>query len=188
MIRRNAIVRTLLLATGAILVTILIHSFVAQPYQVNGTSMQPTLLDGDRLLVEKLGKSFSRLLGNHFVPKRGQIIVFSHEKNGQNTELIKRVIGLPGESIAIRKGTIIIYNDDNPLGVALMLGDGIELAKANIALDRTAIGSQEVFVLGDNRLDGASLDSSNALGNINLKNINGVLSMRILPLSRTSFF
>ena len=188
-VRIQSPLQTVLLILTSLLVTIFIHAFVMQPYQVDGISMQPTLQDGEKLVVSKLGRSLASLLGTDFIPKRGEVIVFNTDKAGHRaTKLIKRVIGLPGEDIAIRDGDIIIYNKGYPDGKQLDEQFSQDLLPPTSNLKRTAIGQRELFVIGDNRLSGASSDSRNTLGNIHVDNVVGVLEFRILPFDRFKFF
>jgi len=101
----------------AILVAFFIISFVFRSYQVDGTSMLNTLQNGDKLIIWKVPRSWARLTGNPYIPKRGDIVVFT-ESNleqfdpQQNTkQLIKRVMALPGERIVAKDGhyTCLLY-------------------------------------------------------------------------------
>ena len=187
-VRARNPLQTVLLILTALLVTIFVHAFVMQPYQVDGISMRPTLQDGEKLVVTKLGRSLAGLFGADFIPKRGQIIVFNHENSGRATRLIKRVVGLPGESIAIQNGSIIVYNTNYPNGMQLDKSFEQNLLPPTNDLDETTVGHRELFVVGDNRLPGASSDSRNTLGNIHVSNVIGVLEFRILPLDRFKIF
>ena len=94
--------------TVSILVFIIL-SFGVQSYHVVGTSMTPTLQEKDRLLISKLGRTVSRIKKDDFMPSRGEIIVFKSPTES-GLQLVKRVIGLPGERVVLENGKFTIYN------------------------------------------------------------------------------
>ncbi|MFA4931140.1 MAG: signal peptidase I [Patescibacteria group bacterium] len=148
-------------AITVILVVYLIKTFLFQLFIVDGQSMEPTLHDGQMLLVDKLSYYYRQ-------PQRGEIIVFEKPKETQ-TNFIKRVVGLPGEKITIHNNQIIVYNESNP--------DGLKLNEDYIPPDSPTNGNQEftiaaneVFVLGDNRTNS---QDSRVIGPINEKLILG---------------
>ena len=151
-------------------ITFLIIHFVGQRTYVSGSSMENTLSDGDNLIVDKLTYRFSD-------PKRFDIIVFPY-KYEENTYFIKRIIGLPGETVQIVDG--IIYID----GEALQESYGREVMKnSGLAADPVTLGEDEYFVLGDNRND--STDSRDpSVGKIPRDRIIGRAWVRIWPLSK----
>jgi len=126
------VVETLLFT---LLIYLLIRTFLFENYRVVGTSMHPTLADGEFLVVNKLGYRLHQ-------PQRGDIIVF-RDPYSPDRKLIKRVIGLPGESVEIRDGQVLINDQilDEPY-----LDEAGSSARA-----AAAIGDDEYFVLGDNR-------------------------------------
>lgn len=137
---------------------------------VSGSSMENTLSDGDNLIVDKITYRFSD-------PKRYDIIVFPYQYE-ENTYFIKRIIGLPGETVQIVDG--IIYID----GEALQESYGREVMKnSGLAADPVTLGEDEYFVLGDNRND--STDSRDpSVGKIPRDRIIGRAWVRIWPLSK----
>ena len=147
----------------------IIH-FVGQRTYVSGSSMENTLSDGDNLIVDKLTYRFSD-------PKRYDIIVFPYQYE-DNTYFIKRIIGLPGETVQIVDGTIYINGE--------VLGEsyGREVMKnSGMAADPITLGDDEYFVLGDNRND--STDSRDpSVGKIKRNQIIGRAWVRIWPLSK----
>lgn len=176
------------------LIAILLTSYVFQSYQVDGVSMQNTLHNNDRLLVWKLPRTWARITGHHYVPKRGDIVIFTETGllslgDKQDTrQLVKRVIGLPGDRVVIKNQVITIYNGAHP--------DGFQPDKtlrygANGAIPSTkdnedvTLSADELFVCGDNR--GNSLDSR-AFGPIHTGQILGKLVLRILPASQITKF
>ncbi len=126
----------------AVIIAVLIHLFLAQATRVYGQSMEPTLHTDDRLLVEKITYRFRP-------PQRGDIVVIQLYKGSQ--PLIKRIVGLPGEEIAIRNGQV--YINGQPLQEDYLR------EPTTGYLPPTRIPPMHYFVLGDNR-DGSN-DSRN---------------------------
>lgn len=147
----------------------LINTFVMLRTEVSGPSMNPSLADGENLIVDKLTYRFSD-------PKRFDIIVFKYLYK-DNRYYIKRVIGLPGETVQIIDNVIYIN------GEALEENYGAEDIKdAKRAKEPILLGEDEYFVLGDNR--NFSSDSRDAdVGNVNRSQIVGRTFLRIWPLS-----
>lgn len=178
------LVAALVLAWGLI-------SFVFQSYQVDGPSMQTTLHNSDHLVVWKVPRTWARITGHSYIPKRGDIIVFNEPGladygQGSNKQLIKRVIGLPGDRVVVKNGSITIYNKANPKGFdpdkTLSYGKVIPTTSGNIDI---TLGSNQIFVCGDNRPD--SLDSR-VFGPVDVNNVVGKLVVRVLPLNDAKIF
>lgn len=151
-----------------LLLTFLIVKFVAVRTEVIGPSMEPTLYNEDNLIVQKLTYHFTD-------PERFDVIVFPF-KHGERTYYIKRVIGLPGETVEIDSdGTIYID------GEVLEENYGKEvIANPGLAASPIHLGSNEYFVLGDNRNDSAdSRDPS--VGNVYRNDIVGKAWIRFFP-------
>ncbi len=148
-------------------------TFVGQRTEVDGSSMEPMLSNGDNLLVDKLTYRFKD-------PERFDIIVFSF-KYKEDTYYIKRIIGLPGETVQIDEQGNIYIN-----GEILEESYGLEVIKperVGLAQDPIVVGEDEYFVLGDNRNN--STDSrTQIVGNVNRKDIIGRAFVRIWPLSK----
>ena len=146
-------------------------TFVAQRTDVNGTSMVPTLEDGDQLICDKISYRFHD-------PERFDIIIFPY-KYQKNTYFIKRVIGLPGETVRIDyDGSIYINGEilDEKYGLEKMTYPGI-------AEQEITLGDDEYFVLGDNR--NVSEDSRYPdVGLIKREDIIGRAWLRIYPFSK----
>ena len=151
-------------------VAYLIITYVGQRTQVSGSSMESTLSDGDNLIVDKI----SYRLGE---PERFDIIVFPFQYEPK-TYYIKRIIGMPGETIEIDDyGTIYINGEvlEENYGREVMI-------TAGVASEPIVLGDDEYFVLGDNRNN--SSDSRTAsVGNIKREDIIGRAWLRIWPLS-----
>lgn len=168
-------------------------AFVFQSYQVDGPSMENTLQNDDRLIVWKLPRTVARITGHAYVPNRGDIIIFN-EGNlatyGQPnvTQLVKRVIGLPGDRVVVKDGKITIYNKQNPNGfnpdTSLPYGKEHPLSFTNGDIDVT-LHSNQIFVCGDNRT--VSLDSR-TFGPVNLNDIIGKLVLRVYPFNEIERF
>lgn len=151
--------------------TYLVITYVGQRTQVEGTSMEYTLSDGDNLIVDKISYRFRK-------PERFDIIVFPYQYK-EDTYYIKRIIGLPGETVRIdSQGTI--YINEEPLEESY----GREVIQnPGIAEEPMELGEDEYFVLGDNR--NASSDSREAsVGAIRGSDIVGRAWLRIYPFSR----
>ncbi len=134
----------------AIALIYFVLAFVGQRTSVNGSSMYPTLEDGDQLIVEKFSYRFT-------APKRFDIIVFNEMETGKKEPVhyIKRIIGLPGETIQITDGKIYIDGEELEENYGYYLHQ--EKMEGYDASEPVLIGEDEYFVLGDNRND--SLDS-----------------------------
>lgn len=160
---------SMLIYIGVVLgVTFLIITFVGQRTHVSGESMENTLDNGDQLIVDKITYRFQD-------PERFDIIVFPfHYK--ENTYYIKRIIGLPGETVQIADGTIYIN------GEVLKESYGREVMQdPGIAAEPITLGEDEYFVLGDNR--NQSSDSRDpSVGLIHRDEIIGRAWLRIWPL------
>ena len=149
-------------------ITFLIIHFVGQRRVVNGVSMQPTLSDGDNLIVDKLSYRFHD-------PDRFDIIVFPQE---DGRYFIKRIIGLPGATVQILDGSVYINGEklEEHYGNEVM-------EEAGIAAEPVTLGVDEYFVLGDNRnnsKDSRSVD----VGVVHGKDFVGRAWIRIWPFEK----
>ena len=146
--------------------TYLIITFVGQRTRVSGSSMETTLSNGDNLIVDKLTYHFKE-------PKRYDIIVFPY-KYEENTYYIKRIIGLPGETVQVIDGYTYINGEQ-------LAGDiyGAEVMEsAGIAAEPITLGEDEYFVLGDNRNN--SEDSRyQSVGNVTADEIEGKVWLKV---------
>lgn len=181
------VISTVFLFVGALVTAILLNIFVFQSYEVEGQSMEPTLQNQDRLIIYKFGKTLANIEHKTFMPKRGDIIVF-HKPNGTSDQLIKRVIGLPGDRVVVKNDKITVYNSEHPNGFNpddAPYGGDLSPTAGNVDI---AVGDGEVFVCGDNRIPGASLDSRSLLGNVPTKLIVGKLTLRYVPFGNYKVF
>lgn len=148
--------------------------FVAQPFIVSGLSMFPTFDDGQYLIVDELTYRF-------YEPERGDVIIF-HFPNNTKEYFIKRIVGLPGETVAIEGGKVKITNTANPDGFYLTepyIEDKLSDTKA------TTLDTSHYFVMGDNR--DASYDSR-AWGALSKDLIVGRAFIRLVPFKDAGIF
>ena len=154
------IIKEILSYVIIIVVVILIRTFIGTPVRVNGTSMVPTLKEGEVLYLNKLDKSFVQ----------EDIVVI--DKKVEGSPIIKRIIGMPGDKIKCINGVIFINDEkyeDN-------FGSGETSDFEEITLE-----DDEYYVLGDNRI--VSKDSR-VLGPIKEKNIEGTTKVVLYPFSK----
>ncbi len=170
----------------ALVVALALQRYVFQSYQVYGHSMEPTLAEGDYLVISKLGVSLSDLRNHDYVPGRGDIIVLKSPLD--QTRLIKRVIGLPGEQIKVRDGKVTIFNAEHPAGFDPYAELGLESTFTSGTQDDVTVPSDSVYVIGDNRSANGSLDSRDGLGPVPLSDIIGKLVLRLYPFSKIDRF
>lgn len=152
-------------------IVVFVKFFIIQPFSVHGQSMEPNFYEKEHLIVDEISYRFRE-------PERGETIVFRNPRNIKEY-YIKRIIGLPGETVNLKDGIITIYNQDNPGGFKLeenYLPAGLKTT-GNIY---TALNAEEFFVLGDNRLK--SLDSR-YWGNLDKKYFIGKVWARYWPIS-----
>lgn len=149
------------------LIVVPFRLYVAQPFIVEGASMDPTFETGDYLIVDELTYHFR-------APERGSVLIFRYPKDPSKS-FIKRVIGLPNETVSITDGQVTIINTEHPSG--LILDESyIKLRKYDSL--KYVLGPNEYFVLGDNRF--ASADSR-IWGPVPEQNIIGRPIIRFLP-------
>lgn len=187
----RSVVSTILILALAPIIAWMMITFVFQSYEVDGPSMEETLQDKDRLIVVKTGKTYAQLTNSDYIPKRYEVIIFvkhgaAEIGTSQDKQLIKRVIGLPGERVVVSNGKITVYNKQNPNG--FNPDQGQEYAKTIEFTDREVditIPEGQVFVCGDNRTN--SLDSR-AFGPVDNKDIIGKLVFRLFPINKAESF
>lgn len=176
--RNYAFLKLVLAWVVAIGIAVGLQSFVFQSYQVFGQSMQPTLDDGDYLIISKVGPTWSSITNSEYIPERGDIVVVDPEGSPR---LIKRVIGLPGERVEVQSGNLTIINDQHPEGFQPY--DDIDISASDVSGSiNTDIPEGQLFVVGDNRDSGGSSDSRNQLGTIPTDNVIGSLVLRLWPV------
>ena len=157
-------------AVLAIVIVVPLRLFVAQPFVVEGDSMHPTFESGDYLIVDQLTYRFED-------PKRGDVVVFRYP-NDPKIFYIKRIIGLPGETVHITKGKTTITKPD---GTELTLDESYVVAEdATYTLDRS-LGTDQYFVMGDNR---PRSSDSRSWGALPREDLMGRAYIQLLPAGR----
>jgi len=186
-----SVLSTLGILLIAPLVAVGLTAFVFQSYQVSGQSMQPTLQNDDRLVIWKLPRTWSHLTGHAFVPARGDVIVVKTSRGADvgldpAKQIIKRVVGLPGDRVVVKDGILTVYNASHRGGFqpdkTLPYGKAIESTNND---GTWQIGQNELFVCGDNRLNSAD---SRIFGPISTSDVVGKLVLRVLPISKSERF
>ncbi len=182
---------TLAIIILAPIVAFCLTAFVFQSYEVDGASMETTLQNQDRLIVLKLPRTLAKITHHSYIPARGDVIIFDKKDlfdtgSTSKRQLVKRVIGLPGDRVVIKNGEIKIYNSAHPEGFepdrTLPYGSVINMTSGNIDL---TIAPGQIFVCGDNR--GNSLDSR-YFGPIAASDVVGKLELRIFPFNKIKLF
>lgn len=159
----------------ALIIAIPIRYFIAEPFIVNGASMDPTFSTGQFLIVDRLTYRFER-------PKRGDVIVFEYPNN-PNTDYIKRVIGLPGETVMIKDGHVSVSSPaDNSKSTKLDEPYVDPMHASHDDMIKT-LSATQYFVMGDNR---AQSSDSRAWGPLDRRFIIGRPVVRLLPPNEIS--
>lgn len=174
--------------------TILINTFVFRSFNVSGHSMEKTLQDGDRLIVNRIPATLAQLQNQKYSPERGQIIVFKNPRfvDGMVVAyLVKRVIAFAGERVVVKNGTVTVFNDEYPAGHIYdteFQKDGLGPLSPSAGDRDEIVADDTIFVAGDNRIGGNSYDSRVGLGTIPLFDIVGPVAMRIYPFNKISTY
>jgi len=153
-----------------------IRYYVVQPFYVKGASMEPTFLNNEYLLIDELSYHFSK-------PERGSVIVFRYPKDPSQF-FIKRIIGLPGDTVKVKDAQVTIVNDKYPEGLVLSESyiNKIFIGSNDYQID---VPDNHYFLMGDNR--GASLDSR-VFGPVSDNLIIGRVWVRAWPFDRWTLF
>ena len=161
----------------ALIIIVPFRMFIAEPFVVSGSSMLPNFHDKDYLIIDRI----SYYTGQ---PKRGDVVVLKYPKDPSQF-FIKRIVGLPGEKVQISQGYVTIYNKEHPQGTRLQEPYLPNQAETFGRPEPTQLGSDEYFVLGDNRT--ASSDSR-VWGILPRENIIGKVWLRVFPIGRFGLF
>lgn len=162
------------IAVLALAIIIPVRYFLVQPFIVKGASMEPNFHENEYLIIDELSYRFRD-------PVRGEVVVF-HPPGNDDVFYIKRVIGLPGETVEIKDGKITISNSEFPNGIAI---DEEYIEDFTSGLQVVTLGADEFYLLGDNR--DASLDSR-FIGAIPRDHLTGRVWLRGLPLDKIGSF
>ncbi len=157
----------------ALLIVVPVRMFIAQPFIVSGASMDPTFTDKQYLIVDEL----SYHIGD---PKRGDVAIFKYPKNPKQY-FIKRVIGLPGETVVDNQGKVSIKDKDG--NTVLTLNEPYVTYTKNDTVERT-LAEGEYFMMGDNR---AGSFDSRAWGPVDRDLIVGRALLRLFPVTAIDF-
>ena len=197
-----------------VLGTLFLNTYIYRSYNVVGASMENTLHNDDRVIVNRAVVSWDHFLGKEYVPERGQIIVFINEDEAAVKEykrqgvknpmtctvpsgvsdqyIIKRVIAFPGERVLVKDGVMTIYNEEHPDGFVydtdwrISENDGPKEYTSG-EVDVT-VPDGELFVSGDNREGSHSWDSRNGLGTVPYCRIIGPVVLRLFPFDKIRGF
>ncbi len=162
------------LALLIVVVVIPIRLFVMSPFVVDGESMHPTFENFDYLIVDELVYDFH-------APSRGDVIVFRYPGD-PSIFYIKRIIGLPGETLSINHGVVTVTT---PAGETFSLAEPYIVNEDATYTKRISLNSGEYFVMGDNRPNSSD---SRVWGPLPRKDIIGRVDIRLLPLAKSSLF
>lgn len=158
----------------AILIVIPIRMFVAQPFIVSGASMESTFHSGEYLIVDQVSYYFNQ-------PSRGDVVVFRYPRDPSKF-FIKRIVGVPGDTISIENAEVTIKNEEHPDGFTL--DEPYIKAMAPTETLSETLGDREYFVMGDNR-DNSS--DSRAWGVLQEERIIGRALLRLFPPSEFNY-
>jgi len=164
--------RAILLAAG---LAFIIRIFLFEPYLVEGSSMDPTLHDGERLFVNKA----SFMIGDL---ERGDIVIIDGEE--KNIHYVKRVIGLPGDEIEVENHQLLI-NGQMFKEPYLQLNEEKAAEQGTFLMENfktISVPEHEIFVMGDNRAN--SMDSRNGLGSIAIGQVAGKAEFVFFPFEK----
>ena len=161
-----------ILLTAVLVLAVFVRRFVLERVDIIGSSMEPTFYDNDVVMVEKMSKRSKN-------PQRFDVIVFFPDeaaKKAGDVYYVKRVIGLPGETVQIHFG--MVYINDEPLAAEY---EKERIEDPGRAAEKIVLGEDEYFVLGDNRA--VSKDSrSTEVGNVKRSQIGGRVVWQLLPI------
>lgn len=169
----SSVIELLKYAIVALVIVIPFRIFIAQPYIVDGSSMDPTFKNGDYLIVDQISKRF-------VVPDRLSVIIIRYPKDPSKF-FIKRLIAFPGEKITIENGKVTIFKNNEKIEE---LNEPYIYYTKNENFSRE-LKENEYFVMGDNR---ASSSDSRIWGALTKENIIGTPIIRLLPINKITLF
>ena len=173
--------------------TLLVNAFVFRSYSVVGISMENTLDNGERIIVNRLPNTWSQIKNTDYLPKRGQVIVFQNSSSSlgaseKNKYLVKRVIAFAGERVVIKDGVMKVFNNEHPDGFDPDTGIKDKPRSPIAGEVDTVVPAKTVFVVGDHRDGSNSFDSRNGLGTVPIYNIVGPVVLRWWPIIKLRTF
>ncbi len=158
----------------AVVAVVLVRTFVAQPFLVSGSSMEPGFQNGDYLLVDELSYRFRE-------PSRGEVVVFKYPLDTRSY-YIKRIIGLPGERVTVDGSTVAVYTKE---GTKEVLKETYVARMTSAEHGDFVVKPGEYFVMGDNR--DFSYDSRR-WGLLPASDLIGLVRFRLWPVSKAMAF
>jgi signal peptidase I len=173
---KNEFKELLKFALVAIPIVLLIRTYVIGPFVVSGASMDSTFLNGQYLVVDELSYHFN-------APKRGEVVIFKYPLDTKRF-YIKRVIGLPGETVNIAGGTVTVTGPQYPRG-HLLNEPYIDQINKKSDSSYVRLGDDEYFVMGDNR---AGSSDSRIWGPVKKDLIVGRPLVRLFPFNKIDAF
>lgn len=154
-----------------VVVVFVITRYVGERTSIIGKSMEPSLHEKDQVVINKVSYKFKD-------PERFDVIIFTHE----DQHLVKRIIGLPGETVQIKDGKIYINGEE----LEEDYGREPSILDYGVAIEPIYLMPDEYFVLGDNR-NGSNDSRNSVIGNIERENIVGKAWLRIWPFDNIGF-
>ncbi len=173
---RGVVREFVILAVIMAFIFLVFRPYVAQTFIVRGESMYPTFVNNEYMIVDELTYHFRE-------PARNDVVIFRYP-NYPETFYIKRIIGLPGESLSMKDGKITLTNKDFPKGFIFDDSHVNKEIRTYDTLDIT-LGNTEYFVMGDNR---ANSSDSRLWGPLERKHIMGRPFVTMYPLNKIGFF
>ncbi len=164
----NSFVEILRFSLIALLIVVPVRMFIAQPFIVSGASMEQTFHNGEYLIVDQVSYHLHS-------PERGDVVIFRYPRD-PSKYFIKRIIGIPGDTITIEGSTVTIVNEANPEGFTVnepyikSMRDGVTITEE--------LGDREYFVMGDNRDESSD---SRVWGVLQEERIIGKAFLRLFP-------
>jgi signal peptidase I len=175
--KENFFIEIFKFAIIALVIVVPFRLYVAQPFIVSGESMSPTFETGEYLIVDQLTYHFE-------APKRGDVVIFKYPLD-TSKYFIKRIIGLPGETVSVKGATVTITDKNGNLVTTLTNEAYVLPANQSDLATNTTLTDDQYFVMGDNRR--VSSDSR-IWGPVPKEDMVGRAFLRLLPPSRVSLF
>ncbi len=172
--RDNFFIEVFKFSLLTLLIVLPFRMFIAKPFIVNGASMSPTFETGHYLIVDQISYKIHE-------PQRGEVIVFKYPKD-ETRFFIKRIIGLPNETIIIEDGKVTIKNEESPEGFTVEEDYVKNIAHKNM---KQTLLDDEYFVMGDNR---ANSSDSRVWGALQDDFIIGKALIRLFPVTKIDLF